>query len=89
MNYLYDINSGTNLVVTYEDNTRVLINTLTIRPNIASGDTYHVVGQQDTLENLANYYYDDPGKWYIIAAKNGIINPFELELGKQLIIPRL
>lgn len=88
MGYLYDINSASNYVLEY-DNNNILITEYNTSTTIADGDTYHLIGKQDTLENLANKYYQDSNKWYIIALKNGIIDPFNLEVGKQLIIPKV
>ena len=48
----------------------------------------HIVTEGDNLFNLAELYYDDFSKWYMIADKNPLItNPFILENGTEIIIP--
>lgn len=50
--------------------------------------TVHLVSYGENLFNLANEYYDDFRLWYLIAEKNpDITNPFQLPIGKELIIP--
>lgn len=54
----------------------------------SSNDIQHTVKDGETLQNIAFRYYEDSGKWYIIAEANGILNPFkELESGTLIRIP--
>lgn len=54
----------------------------------SSNDIQHTVKDGETLQNIAFRYYDDSGKWYIIAEANNILNPFkELEMGTLIRIP--
>lgn len=51
-------------------------------------DIQYTVKDGETLQNIAFRYYDDSGKWYIIAEANKILNPFkELEMGTLIRIP--
>ena len=56
---------------------------------ITPQDRVHVWIQGDLLPNVAYRYYDNPAFWYIIADVNDIQNPFEIEVGTELIIPDL
>lgn len=58
-------------------------------PNIVHSPTIHVVKDGESIHSIANQYYKDSGKWYIIAEANHIFNPFkEIYTGIKLIIPR-
>lgn len=51
-------------------------------------DVVHTVMDGETLQNIANRYYGDSGKWYIIANVNNIYNALEAPLpGTEIIIP--
>ena len=50
-------------------------------------DTLYMVKDGDKLTNIAFRFYNNPLLWFLIADANGIINPFELESGKNIIIP--
>lgn len=60
----------------YDDNTRIL--------------TTYVPRQNERFDNIAQKFYGDPRKWYLIAQANryvkGTIYPVP---GKNLIIPRI
>ena len=48
----------------------------------------HKVQEEDTLDSLALYYYNNPTYYWIIADFNRIRDPFEkLEIGTYLKIP--
>ncbi len=53
----------------------------------SKNDRVHVVIEGDRLDTLAFKYYKNSTLWYIIADTNGIYNPFELEIGSELLIP--
>ena len=48
----------------------------------------HIFTITDTLSNLAEKYLGDWRKWRIIATRNNIIDPRQIEAGTTLIIPR-
>lgn len=50
--------------------------------------TYYVVKKGDTLWELAKKYYGSGSKWKVIADKNGVKNPRNLQIGTKLIIPK-
>ncbi len=50
-------------------------------------DIYHTVVINDTLDKLAYMYYQDEKLWWVIAEYNNLSFPFELEVGKTLILP--
>jgi nucleoid-associated protein YgaU len=52
-------------------------------------DKNYTIKQGDTLPKLADYFYDSSRLWWVIADNNQdiITNIFELEVGKQIIIP--
>lgn len=51
-------------------------------------DIVHTVIDGDTLQSIANRYYGDSGKWYVIADANTIYNALaEPEPGTEIIIP--
>jgi nucleoid-associated protein YgaU len=43
----------------------------------------------DSIWNMANKAYGDPGMWRVIADANDIDDPAKIEMGKDLIIPVL
>jgi len=56
-------------------------------PAVASAQ--HVVQSGDTLYRIAEQYYDDPGKWPLIAKANDIRSPKHLRVGIRIVIPGL
>ena len=50
---------------------------------------YYVWQAGDNLPNLAYAFYKNTTAWWIIARKNGIINPFSLKVGDVIAIPNL
>lgn len=49
----------------------------------------HVFIVTDTLSNLSQQYLGDWRLWRVIAERNNIIDPRQIEAGTQLIIPRI
>ena len=47
----------------------------------------HLVRRGDTLQQIAEHEYDDPGEWRRIADANGIDDPMNLEPGSRLLVP--
>lgn len=73
--------------VIYEDGDYSLEARPTVVPS-SPDDLQHTVKDGETLQNIANRYYGDSGKWYLIAEANGLLNPFkELESGTLIKIP--
>ena len=60
---------------------RLLYNTSSIK------DRSHRIVYGDKLWMLAYKYYGDSKFWWVIADVNNIINPFELTVGLDLLIP--
>ena len=50
-------------------------------------DIIYQIREGDKLTSIAFKFYNNPLLWYIIADVNNIINPFELEIGSNIIIP--
>jgi nucleoid-associated protein YgaU len=48
----------------------------------------HIFTATDTLTALADKYFGDWRLWRIIAERNNIIDPRQIEIGMLLIIPR-
>lgn len=72
----------------YEDGEASLERNSNQATKLSSSDKIHTVKDGDTIFSIANQYYRDSGKWYIIADANYIINPFrEVTPGIKLIIP--
>ncbi|MET7900733.1 LysM peptidoglycan-binding domain-containing protein [Streptomyces sp. NPDC005355] len=57
------------------------------RPLNTGSATVHVTAQGDTLSGLAATYLGDPALWRQIATANRIDNPFDLTVGRTLVIP--
>lgn len=52
-----------------------------------SADTYHMVRQGDTLEQIAEQYLDDASKWKVLQKINAIDNVYRLMPGTRIRIP--
>ena len=48
-----------------------------------------VLHEKEQLWNYAWQEYNDPEKWRVIAAENGIMNPLEIEPGMEIRLPAL
>ncbi len=52
-----------------------------------SGRT-HIVQQNETLSDIANFYYSDPNQWEQILAANPVLaDEYDLNAGQKLVIP--
>jgi nucleoid-associated protein YgaU len=49
----------------------------------------HVVGEGETLSGIAARMYDNPQLWRPIAIVNGLDDPRNLDVGRQLVVPNL
>jgi nucleoid-associated protein YgaU len=54
---------------------------------VGISSTVHVTSAGETLSGLAAAYLGDPALWRVIAAANGIVDPFDLGVGRSLVIP--
>lgn len=69
----------------YEDEGRGhLQNPTSHTPNL---HTIHQVRPGETLDRIASTHYGDPGRWRLIAAANGVLDPLSLTPGASLVIP--
>jgi hypothetical protein len=60
-------------------------------PLPARGDTVaHVVSSGERPDHLGQQYIGDPGKWWLIADANPVLDPYELtaEPGRSIAVPR-
>lgn len=48
----------------------------------------HILAVGERLDGLAFKYYGDEDYWWVIALANRIMDPFSLEVGTRLRIPR-
>lgn len=72
-----------------EDNSWLLIYNPPFFLDTNSTQQLHTVLPGETLQSIAVKYYGDSGKWYYIAERNQILNPFkEVTDGMLLIIPK-
>ena len=55
--------------------------------DFTSSGIQHTVVEGETLQSISNKYYGNSSRWADIADYNGIINPFDLDIGDVLIIP--
>jgi len=56
------------------------------RQDLSADAENYIVQEGDTLDLIAFEEYDST-YWHLIAEANDIINPFELEVGKVLVLP--
>lgn len=54
---------------------------------IGISSTVHVTSAGETLSGLATAYLGDPALWRLIADQNHIVDPFDLGVGRSLVIP--
>lgn len=52
-------------------------------------DKAYTIREGDTLSYISFKFYGNPLYWYLIADVNEIDNPFDLEIGLNLIIPNI
>jgi hypothetical protein len=60
-----------------------------IKRETADYSKLYVVGQEETLSNIAYAIYGDPALWRPIAIHNKIDNPHVLPVGTRLLVPKL
>jgi len=54
---------------------------------VGVSSTVHVTSAGDTLTGLATAYLGDPALWRLIADANNVQDPFDLGVGRSLVIP--
>jgi nucleoid-associated protein YgaU len=54
---------------------------------VGVSSTVHVTSAGETLSGLAGAYLGDPALWRLIADANHIVDPFDLGVGRSLVIP--
>lgn len=40
------------------------------------------------IDKIANQYLNDPNLYWVILAANGVLDPYNLEVGDELVIPK-
>lgn len=60
-----------------------------LRLNSPDHTRSHVVQRGETLNKIANAYYDDSTQWRVIADANEILDPLALQPGMILVLPPL
>jgi len=76
-------------IITFDDGLKILIRAKTI---LTERTLYknHIVKEGETLESIAFKEYKAGGYWLMLMDINtDIFNPFELEVGSNVILPRL
>lgn len=56
---------------------------------VSKDDKVYNIKQGDTLQSIAHKFYGNSKYWYVIADVNEILNPLLLNIGEQLIIPKI
>ncbi len=60
-----------------------------IKRETANFSEIHVVGQGETLSNIAGRVYGNPALWRPIALQNDVDDPRDLTVGTRLLVPQL
>lgn len=55
--------------------------------DLLDSEIVHTVLEGETLHSISYKYYGNSSRWSDIADYNGLVNPFELKAGNNLIIP--
>jgi hypothetical protein len=40
------------------------------------------------IDRIANQYFNDPNLYWVVLAANNVLDPYELEVGDELVIPK-
>lgn len=78
---------STGYVIEFPDGKLLLKRTKFVYTPTAQKDITHIVKDNDRIWDIAFRYYRDALLYKIIADVNDIINPFELTIGQELVIP--
>jgi nucleoid-associated protein YgaU len=74
-------------VIKFSDGTKIAED-ITPAPKVTGEEETWVVGQGDTLLSICFAKYQNHKDWDIIAKFNNIEDPFNLPIGKTLLIPK-
>jgi len=74
-------------IVSFDDGSQVLKRRKVEYIPSAGKDIVHITMENDTLWTIANFRYGDDKWWYVIYDVNNLYNPFDLQIGLNLIIP--
>lgn len=77
------------LQVTFNELKNAALEAKEIKRETADYSKQHVVGQDETLAQIAWLSYGDARLWRPIALRNGIDDPRMIELGARLVVPQL
>jgi hypothetical protein len=77
------------LQVTFQEWKSALQEAKEVRRQTSDYTQRHLLGQRQTLSQVANLFYGDPGLWRPIAIANEINDPRRLPLGRWLTVPKL
>ena len=77
------------LQVTFNEYRNVDLEAKEIKRETANFSKHYVVGQGETLSNIASHVYADPTLWRPIALRNGLVELRTLPVGLRLEIPPL
>jgi nucleoid-associated protein YgaU len=77
------------LQVTFNEFVNPVLQAMAQKNETADYTKLHVVSEGETLNLIAARLYDDPTLWRPIALVNGLDDPRSLQVGQQLVIPRL
>lgn len=80
---------ATGYLVKFPEGDTMLFRDEVIYQPSAEKDRIHIVKQGDTIYGISYRWYGSDLWWHVIADVNKIYNPFELDLGLELIIPDL
>ncbi|MGB6838835.1 MAG: LysM peptidoglycan-binding domain-containing protein [Microgenomates group bacterium] len=53
------------------------------------GKTIHIVQEGDNLWKVAERYYDSGYNWVDIASENNLVDPGQIDMGQELVIPEV
>lgn len=76
-----------NTSVYYEDGYKYLGTRTLIALPKSEKDDYHILEEDQRIDQVAWKYYRDSRLWWIIAEVNSILNPLSIPKGKKLRIP--
>lgn len=65
----------------------ILLDRIPVVAEKSTGDRYYTIKQFDTLSILSGKFYGNSKYWWILMDVNDIEWPFELEIGKTILIP--
>lgn len=78
---------STGYIITLSDGRKLLKRTKFTYIPTSTKDITHIVKDNDRIWDIAFRYYRNALLYKILADVNDIMNPFELTLGQELIIP--